>query len=209
MDTATQQIENVEQNNRRAAEFDKALAVGHLVGVNWTESFVSYSGRARVLKLNAKSVVTELVAPIEDGRTVLHETGDRITVPRIADGKRWSINNCVTPFPRLWGVLVESDISVTRKGRVVGPLAYNPAVCDLLGAPGLVELRLPIPGCVGIASSARATGRDNLPMLIVRERRCATCYWTGIQSADVPRIEAAVNIVVTWEGFAATDLVSL
>lgn len=203
MDTATQQIENVRAADQRAADFDKALAVGHLVGVNWTASFVSYSGRARVLKLNAKSVVTELVAPIEDGRTKLYRVGERITVPRFTDGKRWSASNRVEPFPRLWGVLYEYRDDGPSTARIVSPLAYDPALRDLLSTSEIEEVPAEVSHCVALRAPRRPR-----PLLIVRERRCTTCYWTGLQSADIPRIEQRLGVVVNWEGFAATDMVS-
>jgi hypothetical protein len=204
--TASEQIENVTRAYRQATDFDKSLAVGQLVGVCWTASHLAFLGRARIVKLNAKSVVTELLAPVTvDDRQAPYPVGHRITAPRIGD-RKWSESNRVEPFPRLWGVFVEVFGTTRRSARVVNPLAYDPALRDLLKASEVMEVSVPLDHCVGIVAVNARSMPQLLPMLIVREKRCATCYWTGLQSADVERIEQRLNVAVDWGGFALADL---
>lgn len=201
MDTATQQIANVTNYHQRMADFDKSLAVGQLVGVCWTSSHLSFVGRARIVKLNAKSVVTELLAPvIIDVRTTWYPAGQRITVPRFT-GPKWSESNRVEPFPRLWGVLYEYRDDGPSSARIVNPLAYDPALRDLLTTTEIVEVPLDVPHCVALVSKFRSR-----PQLVVREKRCATCYWMGLLSTDVALIEKRFGVVVNWSGFAEADL---
>jgi len=73
-------------------KFDRELKVGDKCEVFWTNNHYHYDGDARVVKLNIKTVVVELLEAISD-----YPEGHRIRVPRWADLKLWSLGNSVWP----------------------------------------------------------------------------------------------------------------
>lgn len=74
-------------------KFEEGLKAGDEVEARWTNSYSVYRARARVARVNRKSVRVELlVAP--DG----YRVGQAFSVPRFVE-LGWSANNRVAPLP--------------------------------------------------------------------------------------------------------------
>lgn len=73
-------------------DFDADLKVGDEIEARWTNSFRLWSGKATIVKLNAKSIRVRLTDNVGDPRRH-YPAGREITLPRISDLKRWSQNN--------------------------------------------------------------------------------------------------------------------
>jgi len=84
----------------QAVRFNLDIQVGAEVEVRWTNSYRFYRARAKVLKVNRASIVTELLEGAGNGPAgFVYQIGHRITVPRLSvvyHGRdRWSGNNGV------------------------------------------------------------------------------------------------------------------
>jgi len=90
--TASASGEGMEET-RAVMQFEDALKAGDEVEARWTNSYSAYRARARVVRVNRKSVRVELlVAP--DG----YRVGQAFSVPRFVE-LGWSVNNRVAPLP--------------------------------------------------------------------------------------------------------------
>jgi hypothetical protein len=76
--------------------FDRALEVGQEVEARWTWSNGYYSAKARIAKINNKSVRVELLEDVASvyTRDVAWPKGRELRIPRLAAGE-WSVNNGV------------------------------------------------------------------------------------------------------------------
>lgn len=84
---------------RTLLDEDEALVLGAPVVVHWTSCYRDYAARGVVTKVNRMSVRVRLehVVLIDPGSA--YPAGHQITVPRIADFRRWTAFNCARPDP--------------------------------------------------------------------------------------------------------------
>lgn len=75
---------------KEASDFDKNLVIGQEVVVRWTWCHRYYRGKAKVIKLNQKSLRVELLEDCGE-----YKAGNTISVPRFYDIQKWSPNNSV------------------------------------------------------------------------------------------------------------------
>jgi len=81
---------------RERSAFDKALAVGQEVEARWTWSHGYYAAKARIVKINKRSVRVELLEDVCSvfSREVSWPKGRELRMPRFMAGE-WSVNNGV------------------------------------------------------------------------------------------------------------------
>lgn len=72
---------------------DNRLAVGVKVTAFWSSWGHYFRARAKVIKLDARSVTVALQEPVEQFRE--YPVGSRIRVPRFVDNIEWTTQNCV------------------------------------------------------------------------------------------------------------------
>lgn len=88
--TASASGEGMEET-RAVVQFEDALKAGDEVEARWTNSYSAFRARARVVRVNRKSVRIELLAA-PDG----YRVGQAFSVPRFVE-LGWSANNRVAP----------------------------------------------------------------------------------------------------------------
>lgn len=72
---------------------DSRLAVGAKVTAFWSNWGHSFRARAKVIKLDTRSVTVALQEPVEQFRE--YPIGRRIRIPRFVDNTEWTTQNCV------------------------------------------------------------------------------------------------------------------
>lgn len=72
---------------------DSRLAIGVKVTAFWSSWGHHFRARARVIKLEARSVTVALQEPVERFRE--YPVGSRIRIPRFVDNAEWTTQNCV------------------------------------------------------------------------------------------------------------------
>jgi hypothetical protein len=80
------------------SSFDRSLTAGMPVLANWSQGGFSYTGKARIVKLQRQSVEVKLVSV--GGENGARLVGKIIELPRFSDQTRWSSRNCVQPVAK-------------------------------------------------------------------------------------------------------------
>lgn len=78
-------------------DFDAALTIGQIVEIRWTNSHHYFHAKAKVVKLNEKSVKAELLVAV-GVPPMNYPVGQVISAPRIKNFKGWTCNNCVQEY---------------------------------------------------------------------------------------------------------------
>lgn len=82
---------------RQLVDEDEALVLGAPVVVRWTSCYRVFRAKGHVSKVNLKSIRVRLDHDIQINGKPGYPEGQEIIVPRLADFKRWTANNCARP----------------------------------------------------------------------------------------------------------------
>jgi hypothetical protein len=83
---------------------DEALAVGDRVWFRFTNNGRYRRVMVRLVKINAKSLIGEVIARYEPESGFTYPAGQRLKVPRISDIKQWTANNRCEPAEQFEGI---------------------------------------------------------------------------------------------------------
>lgn len=86
-------------NQAQHLAFDKDLKIDQIVHLRWTNCYRYYQARAKIVRLNLKTVVCELQHDVPTGTGSHYHKGREIKVSRYTHNN-WSLNNCI-----LWALI--------------------------------------------------------------------------------------------------------